>query len=38
MNQPIGIFKEKDLLEIDQFTRLGELRKPPLITAKETIS
>lgn len=38
MNRPIGIFKEKDLLEIDQFTRLGELRKPPLITAPETVS
>ncbi|OIP54341.1 inosine 5-monophosphate dehydrogenase [Candidatus Gracilibacteria bacterium CG2_30_37_12] len=38
INRPIGIFKEKDLLEIDQFTRLRELRKPPLITARETIS
>jgi len=38
LNRPIGIFKEKDLLEIDQFTKLSELRKPPLITAPETIS
>jgi len=37
-NRPIGIFKEKDLIEIDQFTKLSELRKPPLITALETIS
>jgi hypothetical protein len=38
MNRPIGIFKEKDLLEVDQFTRLRELRKPALITAPESIS
>lgn len=38
MNRPISIFKEKDLLEIDQFTKLGELRKPALITTPEKIS
>ena len=37
-NKPIGIFSEKDLENLDQYSKLGNLKKKELITASEWIS
>jgi len=37
-NRPIDIFKTKDLIDVDQFTSLAELKKHKLITWNDTIT
>ena len=37
-NEPIGIFSEKDMANLDQFSQLGRLKTKKLITGKMWIS
>lgn len=37
-NRPITIFNERDLADRDQFTKLGTIKRPRLVTGREDIS
>jgi IMP dehydrogenase len=37
-NRPITIFNERDLADKDQFTKLGTIKRPALVTGLEDIS